>query len=205
MKKAIVMAMVLLAVVKMGYAASVTIYVPEAGLILQPNWSDLVQISANYYIGFYTDGGTAGPDAIGGSMGAWNTGSDTLITSGFSLNPSWQITDGFFSGTYNTGSSAWGPVYGRVYNTSADPMTQSTFSYMNLAVCDSDGNLTGGYTFSTPADVLNQPPASHSIYLTNDPNTYQGNNHWQYVPEPGTMALFGLGAVTMAIRRFRRK
>ena len=200
MKKAIVMGMVLLVAANVGRAASVTIYAPEANLILQPNWSDLVQISANYYIGFYNDGGTAGPDAIGGTMGAWNTGSDTLITSGFSVTPSWQVTDGFFSGTYNTGATAWGPVFGRVYNTSADPLTQSTFSYMNLAVCDGDGVLTGGYTFTTPADPAGQPPAALSVYLTND-----AQNHWQYVPEPGTMVLFGLGAVTMAIRRFRRK
>jgi hypothetical protein len=72
---------------------------------------------------------------------------------------------------------------------------------MNLLVCDGDGVATTDYTFSITADPVGPPPPEQFVLLTND----NSQNRWQYVPEPGTMALFGLGAVTMAIRRFRRK
>jgi hypothetical protein len=197
MKKAIIAGLALLAAAGMSYGKNVTVM--SQGDILAVNWSDLVSGSSGYYIAFYTDGGD-GVSAVTGTPGAWSTGNDTLVASGWSSAPSWQ-GDGFFMGTYNTAGSAWGPVFGRVYDTTVNPLTQSTFNYMNLLLCDENGAATTDYTFSITADPAGPPPPEQFVLLTKD----NSQNRWQYVPEPGTMALFGLGAVTMAIRRFRRK
>jgi|GEM_PF-4178568 len=197
MKKAIIVGLAVLAAAGMSYGKNVTVM--SQGDILAVNWSDLVSGGSGYYLAFYTDGGD-GVSGVSGTPGSWSTGNDTLISSGWVTTPSWQ-SDGFFMGTYNTAGAAWGPVFGRVYDTTSNPLTQSTFHYMDFRVCDEDGAPTANYTFSVTADPAGPPPPEQFVLLTND----NAQKQWQFVPEPGTMALFGLGAVTMAIRRFRRK
>ena len=146
---------------------------------------DLVPVSSNWVIAVYN----AGPNGVANNFG---TGDDTLITTlGGWSDP------GYFVTTYT--STGGVSVFTRVYNSpnfvnDANPGTAT--EYVNLS-----------FSPYTTADVQTVPDITDGgdtwSYNTGGSNPTGGD--WLPVPEPGTLALMGVGFMAVAVRRRLKK
>jgi hypothetical protein len=139
-----------------------------------------VDDTLNWVVALYHDVGGDGADPF-----MTNDDDDLLLI--FASGSQW-IAPGVYSGV---GVISGGiDVFMRVYNAAdfVDDMNiGSATEYVNL------GEFQATDIYSVPVTTT---PLSHDFG-----GTAQDGSDWQPVPEPGTMALFGLGLLTLAARR----
>ena len=135
-----------------------------------------IPVANNWVIALYLD---AGSDNI---MDDYSPSASPVQTA---QGGSWA-DDGYF---FNSFSHPGGvSVFTRIYDSSS--IGTATW-YVNL-----DGGVKAIPTFALPTDSFSYDPGG----------TAANGADWKAIPEPASMALFGLGLATMAIgKRLRRK
>jgi hypothetical protein len=127
-------------------------------------------------------------------VGAVDTGLDVLGGDDTVIDPpaGWSpFADGFWAGGPSGQTGGDMDVYVRVFNTATPTVTDQ------YALLFGAGKSMGDL-YHVP--LLPEPISTHSF----DPGgAAQGD--WQPIPEPGTLALFGLGLLTIVVRRRLRK
>ena len=135
----------------------------------------------NWVIAVYGAGGD-------GVVNLFGQGDDDLL---FTFQGGTWYGDGLFSGNFSSSGSTG--CFGRIYNSSdfvSDTDWGSATEYVNLSY-----------------GVTNLPPLGTTQSINWDPGgTSDDGSDWQPIPEPGTLALFGLGLLMLSVgRRFRRR
>jgi len=148
----------------------------------------------------YSVNNTAGAPDLSNSANGWVSGDDTVWATrtlaqsvgGANVTASdgtvWNNYVGYVSGDDHYLNAAWssgdvGYIYQRVYEG-----TPAALSW---------------YADSTPVALDSDPITFQDIYPDSPSAGFQPDQQIPSVPEPATMALLGLGALTMAIRRRR--
>jgi hypothetical protein len=135
-----------------------------------------IPVANNWVIALYQD---AGSDNV---MDDWDGSSSPLVTR---QGGAWADV-GYFSTSFTSAGGV--SVFTRIYN--ASTIGAATW-YVNL-----DGGVK----------AINALPLDTDTFYLDPGGSSANGTDWKPIPEPATLALFGLGLVTMAVgKRFRRK
>ena len=154
------------------------------GYIYMPAGDDLVPAASNWVIAVYGVGGNGIVDGFG-------AGDDTLIGT---LSSPWGDDGYLYANLSSTGGVT---IFTRVYNSSDfvnDSNPGSATEYVNLGF-DPWATPSTFYAVPKPDD---EPAASW--YFNTGASNPDGSD-WQPVPEPGTLALVGVGFMAVVMRR----
>lgn len=204
MKKILAVAVVAWAVagtmVTTGLAGSLTFKdVSSSGYFVYDEFGTKVPRANNWVIALYEDVSKDGSD--GWTPGAGDpTGDDTLLyisTTG-GKNP-WTVAGAFSTYTDVVNGMR---VFARVFNATDfidDLNTGSVTKYADL----------GAWTLTDPAPdnmyFTVVDPDGNALLDWSTSGTSGGAGDWQPIPEPASLALFGLGLMTLAARKHFRK
>lgn len=149
--------------------------------IYQPGGGGLVQASQNWTVSLYRDISGNGPGTLG-------DGDESLL---WSTTSDWSVDGVFLSNVASIPNEGdW--VFARVFDSAGD--------YVNLVPNGNGGNGTlGAGTYR-----VHYIGSFDSLWVNS--TAADGSDWFMAVPEPGTLALMGLGAIVIGLRRrFARK
>jgi hypothetical protein len=161
-----------------------------------------IPAGADWVFALYHDVGGDGPDDF------LSNDDDVLIGTAVPWNPTYA---GVFAASFDP-VPGLSDVFGRVYNSSdfvndANPGSADQYvdvgGYLGLAVFTTPSDVPSPFVVGVQLDTLLGGDGSGP--LSDPPGTDPTGGDWEPVPEPGTLALFGVGMLTLAARRFRKR
>jgi hypothetical protein len=145
--------------------------------------------------------------AQSGALMIQSSGGSILGTSGAALNTNSNVGNGDLTLTFATGISRFGANFGTCNGCTTLSATVTAYDVNNLVVeamsFPSFANAFVGFDFASSVSkiVIDRTDSSGYFTFIDDVRFKEGGQ----VPEPGSLALIGMGALAVAMARRRRK